>query len=447
VTDPETPANTIQYSYDRVTEWIAHPGNPVLTYDFLRTKLLDARGKTWDYRFDKYGSVHRKLTPRGHNWRGYYDSEQKLLYESEAFPQQPVDLLNPAKVGPVDIQNNRFRRYHRDGFGNVIAYADAVGQVDHFVRDSSQRVIAATPGRANLAIQGNWYDEFGADGHLLCAFDSAAADVATLPSYVSSIANGDSGGAHLYTRNNRNDLAENWVESRVLMEKSGTQKSPRRGIGFWTKSGSDTEFVFRVQLNAAASFNLSIYSNSCDSPRYPTGSPRWNYSEQFGRDIQLVVDDLDPYTGSARQQTFRMTNNALGYWATFPVSGDATHPVQVRVQAMGTNTSPVISALAFDSFYDTQMRYAYNGTGDMTRASGPLGMDTQMTYNANGTLATTLEAVTAVSTRLTQFFYEDTSKNLTRIVDAASGQSVMQYDLNGNLLLSRDQNNFESRML
>ena len=58
-----------------------------------------------------------------------------------------------------------------------------------------------------------------------------------------------------------------------------------------------------------------------------------------------------------------------------------------------------------------------------------------MTYNTDGTLA----ARTDARSLETQFFYTDSAKNLTHIIDANSNNIYLTYDDNGNTLTREDQ--------
>ena len=110
-------------------------------------------------------------------------------------------------------------------------------------------MLIASEGQANLAVQGNWPGQYGADGYLLCAFDPGTppTDRESLPSYVSSI----SAGAASFERVNVNATVPlNLMDSRAPLAADSLQRS----LGFWEQS-SGTSFAFEVALTEARSFN------------------------------------------------------------------------------------------------------------------------------------------------------------------------------------------------
>ena len=134
---------------------------------------------------------------------------------------------------------------------------------------------------------------------------------------------------------------------------------------------------------SAVSFNLSVYSNSADQGEAATStaSVPFEYYEQFGRDIMLTVTDQNG------TRSYHIPNNAPGAWVTFPVHGDATHPVTVEVAPSGANaTSACISALAFDPQDNHMSTFTYNAnSNDPATITDPLGHATTFSYHTNGT--------------------------------------------------------------
>lgn len=128
-----------------------------------------------------------------------------------------------------------------------------------------------------------------------------------------------------------------------------------------------------------------------------------------------------------------MTNNAPGVWVTFPVYSTDESPIMVTVRGLG-ESKPMLSMLAFDPLESRTTTYSYDEDQALTQVRDPLGNVTGFSYNPDGTL----EEQTDALTRVTAFFYEDAAKNLTRIVDAALGETTMTHDDNGNLVELED---------
>ncbi len=205
-----------------------------------------------------------------------------------------------------------------------------------------------------------------------------------------------------------------------------------------------------IALNGPASFNLAVYSHSADFAHIMSGSRSFMplaCQEQFGRDLVFSVVDQG---GESERQTVRIPNNAPGVWVTFPVRGDAEHPIVLKVTApqppgaSSTNVvEAVLSALAFDPYENRSSRFEYNSAGDLTQMTDPLGSATVMTYDGDGRLSTVTTTVDSQA-RTTTFYYEDLDldgfKETTRVVDALNGETVLTRDVVGNMVAWRDAN-------
>lgn len=435
VTDPDQ--NSIQYSYGNAVEATGDGEQR----NFPQTTLTDARSLVWRYRFDQAGNLWRIIDPLGHIRRYYWDAEQALVYACGGFP-------NGASLGPRDNPNNSYWRSVYDEAKNLLLAADATGLVTQYEYNEQDLVTRVHPGRAHLGIQGNWRDHFGQDGFVLCSFLSAQEDVASLPAYVQGISlTGDRKhlDADVGVTNNWRKL----MDPRVPDQGSST----RRECGFWHKvsqQGQDAEVQVTLSLEEAASFNLSVYSNSADVGQLGNLNTSFMplvYQEQFGRDLIFSVVDQEGETG---RQTVRIPNNAPGVWVTFPVRGDASHPIVLTVKAPQPDGAPattvveaILSALTFDPYESRSSRFDYNAEGDLTRATDALGNATVMTYEDDGRLSTLTTTVDSQD-RTTSFFYEDQDqdgfKEVTRVVDALDGETVLRNDLNGNLVATTDAN-------
>lgn len=197
VTDAES--NTITYAYAS-----NYPPSPFVppsgientgdgyqnTFDW--TQLIDARGNAWTLHFDTAGNIWRIMDPLGH-WRHFYwDSNQKLLYESSGYQ---YNSASPAYPGPRDNVGNIFRRATYDQYGNLLQLADSRGVMSTFsyvgpgnATDDGGRLLASSyPGQADLFTQGNWQGRYGTNGYILCGFANGSADVEQLPGYIGSI--------------------------------------------------------------------------------------------------------------------------------------------------------------------------------------------------------------------------------------------------------------------
>jgi len=423
VTDPEL--YVLTYTYSTVAEWTGDAPDSV---NLRRTQLLDARGKTWEFRFDVSGNLWREIDPLGHHRRMYWDPQQQLLYNSDGYASQ-IDNRD----GPRDNANNRFRRRVTNTQGALLFEVDAAGLVTAYTRDEAQRITSVTPGHATLAVQGNWFGTFGQEGYVLCSFEDASADVVQLPAYVSSsgILNGGTGGVDPFVRAHGSAQVASLMDPRTPVGRvpgSPDRATFQRGIGFWRATGSAPKFSFRIPLEEDQSFNLTLYTHSADLP-LQTLQPL-EYYEQFGRDLLFVIDDVDPVTGDPRQQEFHVPNNAAGVWVTFPVVGTTAQPITVTVWAQNNNPLPVLSALAFDPYEPRKSTFEYTPTGDLERATDPQLHSTEMDYLPNGLLTQVTDALN----RETHLAYEDPFLNLTKVVDALLGETHLSYDFNGNLL-------------
>jgi len=144
VTDSETPSHVISYVYDTISESTGEFSADT----FSRTRLTDARGKLWEYRFDHSGNLWKIIDPLGHVRHYRWDSEQKLLAESAAFP--PGGPFGP----PRDNHNNIFRRFAYDASGNLLQEADASGMLTVSTYDAKRNLTSVYPGRAHLGCAG-----------------------------------------------------------------------------------------------------------------------------------------------------------------------------------------------------------------------------------------------------------------------------------------------------
>jgi len=437
VTSPES--DTIHYSYGSATERTGDAEQR----SFAQTTLTDARSLVWRYRFDTAGNLWRIIDPIGHQRRFYWSPEQALLSASGGFAN-----VAPEPLGPRDNHNNSYWRTVRDEFGNILLSAEATGLVTQYEYDEHNRPLRVHPGRAHLAVQGNWRDHFGDEGFLLCSFLSENQDVTSLPDDVQSVSLvGDR--KHLEPSVGVNNNWRKLMDPRIPDDGS----SSRREGGFWHKVGQPgqvAEVQVSISLKGPASFNLSVYSNSADIGQMMGTTKAFRplaYQEQFGRDLEFSVEDLG---GESERQTVRIPNNAPGVWVTFPVRGDAENPIVLKVtahQPPGASSSNVVeaimSALAFDSYENRSFRFEYNSAGDLTQMTDPLGSATVMTYDGDGRLSTVTTTVDAQA-RTTSFCYEDLDldgfKETTRIVDALNGETVLTRDLVGNMVAWRDAN-------
>ena len=445
VTDPD--GEWIAYSYDDSTnitststnvEFLSDPGFDGGTPVGLPiTRLRDARGKTWEYRFDLGGNLWRIIDPIQHNRHFRWDPEQRLVTEADGYRLESTSSQFPAgNEGPYDNLKNAFRRSIRDELGNLLYQADPTGVVTAWRYEDEHwpsRPTAVHVGQAHLGVQGNWAGQYGEEGFLLCAFGSSSEDVVSLPSYVEGIQ------ADFVNEISRVHLSD-WKQlqdPRVLtappdIAGKSLPDDLERNLGFWKgQGGSPTAFSFQVALNGARSFNLSLYTNSVDQAIF--SSHPLIYNEQFGRDLRITVHDWDA-SFNPHSQVYRVYNNAPGFWVSFPVHGDATHPISVELTASREGTDPVISAIAFDPYESHETTFTYAPvTGDLLSVTDGLHNEVQMTYNADGTLATFHDLALGHEF---QYAHGDLHKNLTFVADGGANpllETRYGYDANGNM--------------
>jgi YD repeat-containing protein len=434
VTNPAS--KTLTYVYDTASEPVSHPHGGS-SRAFSRTRLTDADAQVWDYRFDLYGNLWRILDPLNHSKRFFWSDQQTLLYASEGYGVNAGNTL-----GPLDSPYNRYTRNIFDSLGNQTASIDANGVITQMEYDANSRLVAVTPARATLAVGGEWFEHFGKDGFLMCSALNTSGDLWQRPSYVDSsgILPGESDNSNAFDRalpvlpNHQLDPRAPWI----CMPGSPVRNTYRRTLGQWKNQGSNTSFTFRIPISQTGAFNLSFYTHCADQTYYGDNANQWErvLANSFGRDVEILVTDIDPVTSNPRRQKFRMPNTAGGVWMTFGVYATASSAIRVKVRSRVSNSEqfPVISCIAFDPIENQRTTMTYTGS-DMTQVVNPLGQVTLMEYNADGTL----KKVTDAKSRDTQFFYLDSAKNLTKIIDAISGESLLTYDANGNVLTSKDQ--------
>ena len=422
---------TYRYRWDHDAPW-ENTGNHGVGFPHKATQVINSGGEVTEYRFDKHGNLWRVILPSGNIKRYFWSFKQRFLYCSEGPPM----LFTNGHHGPSDNINNRYTRCTVNGRGDTIATLEPTGILDTFEYDEDGRLLSTHPGKANLGVQGNWPEYYGKDGYLLCAFESDDSDVYQAPDYLDSslstaITNGDGGGNNQYVASNQNSL--NLICPRTPIKGPG---SLQRGIGFWKQTGTDglgTSFEFSINLTQTKAFNLSIYSHSVDLAAQSLIPLKYN--GEFGRDIEIEVEDVNGV------QSFRIHNNAPGFWTTFPVEGDTSNPIRVTVTATGANNRPVISALAFDEHHDRRSFYEYTD-GQLTKVINALGEETVYTYNSDGTMAD----VTDARNNTTSYQYLDSYKNLTKVIDADTNETTLVYDDNGNVTSMTDANSHVTTM-
>ena len=208
-------------------------------------------------------------------------------------------------------------------------------------------------------------------------------------------------------------------------------------MGQWKNQGSNLSFTFRIPISQTGAFNLSFYTHCADQTYYQDNVPQWEqtYSGSFGRDVEILVTDLDPVTGDPRRQKFRMPNTGAGVWMTFALYATAGTQIRVLVRSREINAEqfPVISCIAFDPIENRRSFMTYTGS-DLTQVENALGQRTNMLYNTDGTL----QKLTDAKLRDTLYFYLDAAKNLSKIIDANLGEYLFTRDNNGNILTSQD---------
>ena len=441
VTDAGSPAATLSYSYDTVEEAMGDVGDEdhptVVALD--RTRLLDARGQTWEYRFDGAGNLWRLIDPLGRQVRNYWDGNQRLLYSSVGYPTHHDPSFT--RQGPRDNLLNSVWRYGYDEAGNRTHAADPSGQVHSFAYDSEGRVLESVRGLAHLGVQGDWPGTYGEHGWLLCAFESDGEDRQDLPAYVGAVSGEAADPFERLVLADGQDL----VDPRVPRDFATME----RRIGFWRpvdEGATDRGFTFRVQLqdpedpenprDLLHEFNLSLYSHSADQGKggyYPL-----TYAEQYGRDLRFTVTDVDE-EGASRTRSFRLFNNAAGVWTTFPVRGnlDGSVDVVICVEAAGENQQARLSALAFDPPSDRSHRFTYDSADNLVGVRDGLGGVTGMSYNADGTLDEFVDA----RNKSTRFAYDLSNfKNLLKIVDPDLKETLFEFDAFGLMRSVQDAN-------
>jgi YD repeat-containing protein len=446
--------NTTRYTFksDRI-EAIIYPDDRILSYSYLlgdegpeewlgdsghvhfdTTLVTVPDGSIFEYRFDPAANLWRSIFPSGHIKRFFWNNQQRFLYASEGYQLQYHYTMT--LHGPADNMHNKFTRHTVNERGDNICTVDSTGIGDTFTYDSEGRLLSKHPGQVNQGVQGAWEGHYGEDGIILCAFNADDSDIYRAPSYLNSsistaITNGDGVGGHLFARDNFD--TPKVIDPRAPVLGDGSIKS---AVGHWKQSGSaapGADFQFSINLTSSQAFNLSLYSHSADHG-ISANSPM-KYCEQFGRDVEVEVEDIHGV------QSYRIMNNSTGVWATFPVEGDASNPINITVRATGSNTMPVISAIAFDPFQDRRTFYEYT-SGDLTRITDGLGNETDYVYNADGTLL----SVTDARGLTTTYSYLDADKNLTKVADADSNDTLLEYDENGNVTKVTDANLNETVM-
>ena len=432
VTNPLS--KTLTYSYDTQPELVGTASPDY--HAFNRTTLVDADDQTWDYRFDKFGNLWRVLDPLMHSKRLFWSDQQTLLYVSEGYAAD-----RGAGYGPRDNPYNRFTRNVYDSLGNQITAIDANGVITQMEYDLDSRLVTVTPGRATLAVGGEWFEHFGKDGFLMCSALDDSSDLWQCPDYVdSAILEGESDTSNGFDRA-LPDLPKNRLDPRapwIRLPGSPVQNTYRRTLGQWRNQGTNESFTFRIPISETKEFNLSIYTHCADQTDNEDGGyETWNrvYAANFGRDVEILVSDFDPRTGDPRRQKFRMHNTGAGVWMTFGVYAEAESEIRVLVRSRDVDEDvyPVINCIAFDPIENRRSVMTYTGS-DLTAVTNPLYQTTEMDYNGDGTLS----LVTDAKSRETHFYYGDAAKNLTQVVDALSGETNLIYDEDGNVTSIED---------
>lgn len=433
VTNPLS--KTLTYSYDTVQEFIYdHPP----TESFGRNILEDADEQTWTYHFDKFGNLWRVVDPLNHCKRLFWSDQQTLLYVSEGYLADPGESLY---YGSRDNQYNRFTRSVYDSLGNQITAIDANGVITQMEYDLDSRLITVTPGRATLAVGGEWFEHFGKDGFLMCSALDDSSDLWQCPDYVdTAILEGESDTSNGFDR-----VLPDWPIGRldprapwIRMPGTPVQNTYRRTLGQWRNQESNESFTFRIPLSETKEFNLSIYTHCADQVLENSGDGySWHrsYAGNFGRDVEVLVSDFDPVSGDPRRQKFRMHNTGAGVWMTFGVYAEAESEIRVLVRSRDVDEDvyPVINCIAFDPIENRRSVMTYTGS-DLTAVTNPLYQTTAMDYNGDGTLS----LVTDAKSRETHFYYGDAAKNLTQVVDALSGETNLIYDDDGKVTSIED---------
>ena len=432
---------TLTYAYSTTYQEYKSGAEQYSLRYFPLTTLTDANEEVWKYVFDLGGNLRRIMDPNGHQRKFFWSPQSMLLYEAAGnLNWDTYDFgtgITDYYLGPRDQANMRFRRYTYDTRGHLRLAADGNGLLTQY-EYSADRLVSVTPGRANLSVQGEWEGHYGSDGHLICGATSSA-DVASLPGYISALVKGTGDVEPVIKAIALDAGVEHRWDPRNIRYRDGAHM--HSSMGYWS-SALDGEnvpyrrFQFTLEMETATDFNLSLYT--CASHFQPQAHAPWQYKEQFGYDVELLVTD------SLGTQSFRITNNAGGCWATFPVKpgeGD----VLVEVRARGNNASlpgamdedlsvvgnAVLQAIAFDPYESRTTRMGYNAAGQLTTVVDGLGNTwTKVFDETDGTLVSSLEPGQEDPTL---YFYEDDFKNLTSVEDPLEGVTAFTYDENGNV--------------
>ena len=440
LTVTDSRGEVLTYSYSDTYREYTSPENEISVL-FRRTTLVDANAQTWRYVFDLTGNLRRIIDPNNHQRRFFWGPQSQLLYESSG----PLNF-DPWNFGTAlsylgirDQANMRFRRYIYDLRGNLVLAVDGNGLMTHY-EYAQDRLVSVTPGRANFSVQGEWQGHYGGDGYLLCGA-TGSADLASLPAYISAVSKGVGDVEPVITEITLvNDFHfRDPRDLRTLNESDGVVRATN---GYW-RSALDEEdvpyrrFQFTLEMEEETDFNLSLYT--CATDIVPLSYVPMQYQEQLGYDVEMLVTD------SVGTQSFRITNNAGGCWATFPVrSGEGD--ILVEIRARGNNATQVedgvdfdlsvvgdavLSAIAFDPYENRTTRMAYNEAGQLVGVVDGAGNTWTREYDElDGTLNSSLEPG---QTNPTLYFYEDDYKNLTSVEDPLGGTTTFVYDLNGNV--------------
>ncbi|MDI1290128.1 MAG: DUF6531 domain-containing protein, partial [bacterium] len=446
-----TVTGELLYEYDTVVEDIANgsggPGPSQVT--LFRTRLTDARGKLWEYRFDPSGNLWRTIDPLGRHTRNYWDSHQRLLFTTAGYPPTPE-----ATLGPIENWNNSFWRRGVDDRGNLTQSLDPSGLLTDLTYDAANRLKSVTPGRAHFGVKGNWVGEYGSDGWILCGFDNGT-DRQRLPGYVSQVSSVTAEPFDtVFVPNFRGIIEATAPVGRDAAQNPPTKEPlPERQIAFWKPSTTGaTQFSFKVEMvgSSPTSFNLSLYAHSADLAPDPASSSPNPYPfaplvhhEQYGRALAFKVTDLDG------EREFTLPSDGAGVWTTFAVRGSSAAHVEVQVKALAPyHTSARLAAVAFDPVQNRTSLLAYDTSGNLTQTKDPLGNATDLTYwdpsDVNGPGHRLLKQVTDPRSKVTKFFYTDTARNLTRVEDPSQKSTNLTYDSNSNLLTVVDADSFGS---
>ena len=273
ITDSRNHTTYYHHVADRISR-ITYPNGEILSYEYLlgnaapqeyvgdyvterfsTTLVTQPDGEVFEYRFDSRGNLWRTISPSGHIQRFYWSSQQKFLYSSEGFPLYRNNLY-----GPADNVNNRHIRHTVNERGDTIATADPNGVIDTFEYDGEGRILSRHPGQAHVGVQGAWPSYYGADGIILCAFNTDDSDVYRAPDYLDSnlstaVTNGDGLGDSLFTRDNLNAVS-GLIDPTAPVLGEGSIKA---SVGHWTQDGDQevgAEFQFALNFFFIYSVNI-----------------------------------------------------------------------------------------------------------------------------------------------------------------------------------------------